>query len=394
MPLDRINAWVHGRVQSAGSKEENKGLKQSHDIAQMFAPAAALAMAPATAPNPRRSTEVTVIPASVEEERWDEERLRMEIRRIVRSRKIRLHDIMRAWDQSGDNKLCKAEFMENMESFISDHDIWEHHAAQIAAETFAKIDKGGNGTIDMTELTKWFEGPKLTVNFVRRRKVRHSGKGADSRKQERNAVPARARDRADLKSLKPPLYYRDRFYAHSQRHLFQRMEARTRRSYESRHPSWLEEALRRREAPAVGSCPQPEVEDSVELQLMTLPATPPSHTCMLLAPAARIAPTPPLSKERLRSHTSPKAKFWRTAPSPQSTLAPPSPQSPHIASAVSVHRMAPVSPFAKEETSPEWIGKLRTGRAIEFATGLLNYWEWELAVERRKHAHRIAPCLK
>ena len=101
--------------------------------------------------------------------------------------------MMRAWDHNGDNKLSKAEFMKNMESFVSDHENWEHHVAQVAAEAFSRLDSDGNGTVDMTELSRWIEGPKKpNATFVRRKLARKSSMVVALRKGPTTAVPAAA----------------------------------------------------------------------------------------------------------------------------------------------------------------------------------------------------------
>ena len=48
------------------------------------------------------------------EDAWDEQRLRAEIRLILQAWGVQATDVVRAWDQSGDNVISRSEFLQNM----------------------------------------------------------------------------------------------------------------------------------------------------------------------------------------------------------------------------------------------------------------------------------------
>ena len=101
------------------------------------------------------------IPASrvnVDEKPWDTNRLRAEINRLVNGANLHMADVFTAWDDDGNGRLRKKEWLLHFKKLTKGHideTLWYSKIRNAVSNAFREIDQRGEGTLDLTELVLW-----------------------------------------------------------------------------------------------------------------------------------------------------------------------------------------------------------------------------------------------
>ena len=98
-----------------------------------------------------------------EEDAWDEERLRMELKRVLESGGVSATEMVRTWSDDGNNVLSKSEFLKHLKKLVGDAALWYSEVRGAAMDAFESIDMMGaagtdDGNLDIIEVCQWLDG--------------------------------------------------------------------------------------------------------------------------------------------------------------------------------------------------------------------------------------------
>ena len=127
---------------------------------------------------------------------WDVETLRILMQQMLSRSCAGPSDLMKVWDQSGDNQLSRKEFVEHMHGFFKEQDevLWHEEVARTVDEAFAaiqgKFDRD-QSYIDIIELERWLDRPsdRPKESLIKLKTVKELRKQASIRQMANNPVP-------------------------------------------------------------------------------------------------------------------------------------------------------------------------------------------------------------
>lgn len=117
-----------------------------------------------------------------DDEQWDAQRLRKELSKVFRRGGVSAADAIREWDQSGDARVGKREFLRNLKAMLNDDALWYSKVRGAATEAFLLIDSGGDGELSIDELCKWLQGSPASESSAPR--SARSSRSGSKRSQE------------------------------------------------------------------------------------------------------------------------------------------------------------------------------------------------------------------
>eukprot|EP00900_Chrysochromulina_parva_P020408 jgi/Chrpa1/2/Chrysochromulina_OHIO_Genome00000045-RA len=139
---------------------------------------------------------------------WDVETFRSLLRQNFKVHDVKVADVIKAWDRSGDGQLSESEYLHHMELFFMSssaaasmalRQLWQQEVRSVALSAFhvvAAIDRNGreegsNDEVSVLELERWLSGaailhPRLKPRAHRSEAAKHLGLAGD---QKSWAVP-------------------------------------------------------------------------------------------------------------------------------------------------------------------------------------------------------------
>lgn len=276
---------------------------------------------------------------------WDAERMRQLFLYAVRESRARIIDVLQTWDQTGDDVLSRKEWLRSTKELVIGTDpppakenLWYAHVREATIAAFAKIDRSGDGFINIGELCRWLD-PDGTLLGAKAASatLRPSDAPVEAAVQGQAAGAAAARLPEPSHVLKrlpttmlglPPSSPRiSPLLSRQARSPPKRPPPAPAPLYCSRYAPWLELLLRERQV----SSASPHLENALRVASLALPnSTPTSPRKPNLASPRWPGPSSP-RRSPYQGSTSPR---WRDSPSlgkgkqPSSTAPhlPPAPQ--------------------------------------------------------------------
>lgn len=140
---------------------------------------------------------------------WDVETFRSLLRQNFKAHDVKIADVIKAWDRTGDGQLSESEYLHHMELFFMSssssaasmalRQLWQQEVRSVALSAFhvvAAIDpngheEGSNYEVSVLELERWLSGaailhPRLKPRAHRSEAAKHLGLAGDKKSR---AVP-------------------------------------------------------------------------------------------------------------------------------------------------------------------------------------------------------------
>lgn len=117
---------------------------------------------------------------------WEVDTLRLLMQQMLKRAGHGILDLIRSWDQSGDQQISLNEFVDEIRNFFRDvkpKTIWELEVDPVVRQTFREVDgsikRSGisarrDGKLDMIELQAWFSKPTAGLKIELKSKSKRS----------------------------------------------------------------------------------------------------------------------------------------------------------------------------------------------------------------------------